>query len=204
LAQFTVAAGKCVVYDGRNLYHRTDAYSVEDTLYNYQKSVKDVADGLIVITEAFTNVVNMEEQYLCVIADMTSATWNTVATHTLFGTTGGVQMKIIPECTGSLTAGAGATIGLGVEGATGAFVADTDFALIDVGEVWDTAIDGTITSYGDSTALGLDKKVFGGLSVGYEVKTNALTGGSIAFHCYWTPLNATGSVVAGDGSALPV
>jgi len=202
MAAFTVAAGKCVSYDGRNLYARTDAYSVEDTLYNYNKSLKDVADGLIVITEPFINVVNLAEQYLCVTVDMTSATWNTVATHEIFTVTGGVEMKIIAECTDSLTAGAGATIGLGVEGATAAFIADTDFALIDVGEIWDTAVDGTITQYGDTSAVGLTKRIFGGLDVGYEVKVAALTGGVIKFYCHWTPLNDTGTVVAGTGAEL--
>jgi hypothetical protein len=64
------------------------------------------------------------------------------------------------------------------------------------------AVDGTITKYGDATAVGITKRVFGGLDVGYEVKVNALTGGKIVFHCFWKPLNATGSVVAGTGAAL--
>jgi hypothetical protein len=202
LAQITVAAGKAVMYDGRILYG-AGTFTVEDTLENYNKAVLDLAASNISAGPAtFTNVVNMDQQYLYVTADMTKAAWNTVASHEIFTVTGGVEMTIIPECTGDLTAGAGATIGLGVEGATAAFIADTDFALIDNGEVWDTAVDGTITKYGDATAVGITKRVFGGLDVGYEVKVNALTGGKIVFHCFWKPLNATGSVVAGTGAAL--
>lgn len=202
MAQIQVV-GDAVVYDGDILYPAVGVNcTVRDNYENYQKSLIDVAAGDIAVIVPFTNNVNMEEQYLAVEVDFSDAAFNTVGSHEIFTVTGGVEMRIIPECTDSLTAGAGATIGLGVAGATGGFIADTDFALIDVGEVWDTAVDATITKYGDASAVGLVKRVFDGLDVGYEIKVAALTGGIIVFHCYWTPLNATGAVAAGTGAAL--
>lgn len=203
MASIIVSGSKMVMYDGKNLYPSATPYVVNDTYNNYIKATKDVNNGLITISEAFNNVINTtEEQYLSVTADMSSATWNTVGVHEVFAITGGVRMKIVPECISSLTGGAGATICLGVESTTDAFIADTDVTLIDTGEVWDTAVDGTITKYGDASAMMLEKKVFDGLDVGYEVKVDALTGGVIKFHCWWIPENATGSVVAGTGVAL--
>jgi hypothetical protein len=54
LASFTVSGTKAVMYDGRLLQPRTDAYSVNDTYENYLKSVDDLANNLITITESFT------------------------------------------------------------------------------------------------------------------------------------------------------
>lgn len=202
MAKITVDSG-AVMYDGRLLYKGTAVYSVNDTYENYLQSLKDVANSKITVTEPFTNVVNMGDQYLSVEADFSSASWNTVATHEIFTVTGAVELEIIAECTKDVTSGGSATICLGVEGATNAFIADTVFSLIDVGEVWDTAVDGTTTKYGAATAMGLAKqRIFGGLDVGYEVKTAALTDGKIKFHCFWKPLNSTGAVAAGTGVAL--
>ena len=46
----------------------------------------------------------------------------------------------------------------------------------------------------------LDKVVSNGLDIGYEIKTDTLTGGAITFHCWWEPLNSTGAVVVADGT----
>jgi hypothetical protein len=139
--------------------------------------------------------------YLAVTADMTSATWNTQASHELFTVTGMVRMRIIAECTATLTdTGNSGTIQLGVEGATNAFISSTDSDDIVTGDLW---YDATPTlAYDTASSVIIDKVVNGGLDVGYEIGGEALTGGSMTFHCWWEPLNATGAVVSGDGSAL--
>jgi len=139
--------------------------------------------------------------YLSVSADMTSATWNTVATHELLTITGMVRVRMIAEVTGDCTsAGGAATIKLGVEGATGAWISATGEDDLDVGDVW---FDATPTeTNGNFSSLVLDKLVAGGLDVGYEIENEAFTQGTIVFHCWWEALNATGAVVAGDGGVL--
>lgn len=203
MAAIIVSGTAMVAYDGKNLYPSATPYIVNDTYDNYVKAMKDVSNGLVTIYELFNNVINiMNEQYLSVTVDMSNASWNTIGTHEVFNVTGGVRVKIVPECVSNLTSGGLATIGFGVEGNTIAFIADTDFALIDSGEVWDTAVDGTITQYGDTGAMELNKKIFNGLDIGYEIKAANLTGGSIKFHCWWVPETSTGSVMAGSGIAL--
>ena len=44
--------------------------------------------------------------------------------------------------------------------------------------------------------------VSNGLDIGYEIKGEALTTGTLVFHCVWEPLNAPGAVAAGAGGAL--
>jgi len=57
LAKITVDTSVAVVYDGSIRYKKDPniEYIVEDTVENYQKAQIDVANGLITITEAFTN-----------------------------------------------------------------------------------------------------------------------------------------------------
>ncbi len=144
--------------------------------------------------------------YIGVTALMSSATFNTAATHEVFTVTGMVRVQILIECGATLTDAAdGASIQFGVEGATDAFIASTGAAgaggnTISTGEIW---IDATpAETYGAFGTLVLDRVVAGGLDIGYEITGAALTGGNLVFHCWWWPLNATGAVVAGTGAAL--
>ena len=145
--------------------------------------------------------------YFTVTADMTSATWNTAASHEIATVTGMVQMTVIPQCTGTLTDAAdGASIQFGVEGSTAAIIASTGAAgaggdTIETGEFW---IDATPADLVIKKSA-LDNLVFvvgAGKDVGYEITGAALTGGSIVFHCWWKPLDGTGAAVAGAGGAL--
>lgn len=141
-----------------------------------------------------------------VTADMSSATWNTVASHEVFTVTSTVRMRFLILCTETLTDAANlATIQFGVAGATNAFIAVTNAAgaggdTISANEIWvDATPDET---YGDADTLVLDKIVTGGLDVGYEIAGEALTDGALVFHCWWEPLDAAGVVVAGAGGGL--
>lgn len=139
--------------------------------------------------------------YLAVTADLTSATWNTVATHELFTVTGLVRMKVIAEVTttGDDTSGDTATIQMGVEDSTNDWIAATQVDDLAAGEIW---ADATPTeTNGNYSSLVFDK-VVNGKDVGYEIAGEAATDGVIVFHCWWEALNSTGAVVAGDGSAM--
>ena len=145
--------------------------------------------------------------YFTVTADMSSATWNTAASHELATVTGLVHIVIIPECTATLTDAAdGASIQLGVEGSTAALIASTGAAgaggnTISTGELWLDATPADLTD--NRTAQNaLDFKVGNGHDVGYEITGAALTGGTIIFHIFWEPISATGAVVAGVGGSL--
>ena len=135
----------------------------------------------------------------------TSVTWNTVATHTVLSITGtAVRVRILIECTGSLTSAGAATICFGVTGATAAFIADTTATDIDDDEFWfSTTPAGYLILSGKSTTPGvfIDAVVHGSLDVGYEIKTAALTSGGLTFTCWWEPIN-NGSLVAGAGGVL--
>lgn len=144
--------------------------------------------------------------YLSVTADLSSSTWNTVASHEVFTVTGLVRMRVLIECTETLTDAAdGASIQFGVEGATNAWIASTGAAgaggnTIAAGEIWcDTS---PTETHGNTGTLVLDKIVAGGLDVGYEITGAALTDGTLVFHCWWVPVGPTGRVTAGTGGAL--
>jgi hypothetical protein len=145
--------------------------------------------------------------YFTITADMTSATWNTIASHEIATVTGLVHMVIIPECTSTLTDAAdGASIQLGVEGSTAALIASTGAAgaggnTIATTEQWLDATPADLVA--TRTALNaLDFTVGGGLDVGYEITGAALTGGTIIFHVFWEPISSTGAVTAGAGGTL--
>lgn len=145
--------------------------------------------------------------YFSVTADMTSATWNTIASHEIATVTGLVHMMIVVECTGTLTDAAdGASIQFGQEGSTAALIASTGAAgaggnTINAGEIWIDA------SPADTMVLrtnfqALDFIIGNGLDIGYEITGAALTGGTLVFHVYWEPISSTGNVTAGTGASL--
>ncbi len=109
-------------------------------------------------------------------------------------------MVILPEGTATPTsAGSGATLVLGDETTTNSLIASSDAENLATGEWW---VDATITRTVAAKALYLDFVIANGKDIGYTVGGEALTGGSITFHCWWEPLNATGHVAAGVGGAL--
>ena len=142
------------------------------------------------------------ENYIAVTADFTSATWNIFTTpkHEVFTVTGLVRVRLWVECTANVdSTGHGATIAFGHEAATNAFIAATDEDTIDVGELWYAAAPAT---KGVAFTTAVFDWVLNGLDIGYEIGVEALTTGSLVFHCVWEPLNATGNVVAGAGGTL--
>lgn len=145
-----------------------------------------------------------------VVADMTSATWNTVGAHEIATVTGTVHMWVLCECMGTLTDSVTdlATIALGIEGAPASLIAAIGAAgfggdTIAIGEFWvDITPNETFASKMQLDAL--DFVIAAGKDVGYTLAGEALTGGSLKFHIYWEalPTDPTGNVVAGAGGAL--
>lgn len=142
--------------------------------------------------------------YLSVEADLSSATWNTAASHEVFTVTGLVRIRVLIQCTETLTDAAdGASIQFGVEGATDAWIATTGAAgaggdTIAAGEVW---IDATPADTHIDTSSVFDK-IVSGLDIGYQITGAALQNGTLVFHAWWLPISADGLVVAGAGGAL--
>lgn len=174
--------------------------STSSVVANQDGSVLERAEQLqqLAAMAGFYNSAN----YLAVTADFTSATWNTAAAHEIATVTGAVRMLILPQCTGTLTsAGGAATLILGDETTTNSIIASSDAEALAAGEWWaDTTITRTILT---RTLLnGLEIVVGNGKDIGYTIGTEALTGGSIVFHIWWVPIDATGAVAAGAGGAL--
>lgn len=144
--------------------------------------------------------------YLSVTADMASATWNTAASHEVFTVTGLVRMVVLIQCTETLVDAAdGASIQFGHESSTTAFIGSTGAAGaggngIAAGEIWCDTSPADVA--GAPGTLAIDRIVAGGLDVGYEITGAALTDGTLVFHCWWVPISADGSVVAGAGGTL--
>lgn len=151
---------------------------------------------------AFTAMNRNMTNYFAVTADMTSATWNTVAAHEIITVTGAVRIRIVPQCGATLTSGGGtATLILGDETTTDSLIASSDAENFATGETWfDTTMTRTVAIA--SIYEKLDFVVMAGKDIGYTIGTEALTGGNIIFHCFWVPLDATGACAAGAGGPL--
>ncbi len=145
--------------------------------------------------------------YFTVTADMTSATWNTVAAHEIAAVTGAVRLKILVETTATIvTTGTNGTMALGFAGNTASIFSATALDAALTADVWTavygsaaTTVVGGMDAQSALTSALFDVVVVGGIDAGYTIATNAATTGTLTFHVYWTPLDATGAVTAGAG-----
>lgn len=138
--------------------------------------------------------------YVAVTADLSAATWKSVASHEVFTVTGLVRARMWIECTEDVTStGGGATLQFGVEGVTNAIIAATGEDDIDIGELW---YDATPTVKYDTFANVVFDYVSNGLDIGYEIVGEATIDGILVFHLVYEALNSTGIVVAGAGGTL--
>jgi hypothetical protein len=204
LASFTVASGKAVQYDGKMRYGGAGiTYTVTDNYDNYLQSLDDVTAGNITMVTSFTNNINMTEQYTSVDVDFTESKYSGVGSHKIFSVTGVNRIKLYTECIASgVNAGGSAAICFGVTGSTSAFIASTPVSLFtNTNRFWvDSTPAETHTTYASAV---IDQVIPGGINVGYEIATSAPSGGTLRFHCLWTPLSPSGAVTAvTTGSAL--
>lgn len=145
--------------------------------------------------------------YFAITADMTSATWNTVAAHEIAVVTGAVRMQIMIETVATIvTVSTSGTLALGVAGNTAAVIAATALDAAITGDVWSgvygavaTTEIGVADAHSSLTSAIFDLVVVNGIDVGYTIAAQAGTTGSLKFHIYWTALDSTGAVTAGAG-----
>ena len=148
--------------------------------------------------------------YFTVTADMTSATWNTVAAHEIATVTGMARLQIIVEVTATVvTTGTNGTIALGFAGNTSAIFSATALDAALTGDIFSAVVGSAATTPvgGAEAQSSLTHAIFdvvalAGTDVGYTIATNAGTTGTLTFHVWWQPLDATGAVVAGAGGVL--
>lgn len=141
--------------------------------------------------------------HLAVDVNLANATWNTVATHEVFTVTGTIRCRLLVTCSESVLEtdpqAANGTIQAGIAGTTDAFIAATAQTAVDTGEIWhDNSPDASAEAY----SVLKDFIVTNGVDIGYELAVEAATDGTVTFHLWWEPLDATGAVVAGPGTAL--
>lgn len=134
----------------------------------------------------------------------TSGTWSTVAAHEIAVVTGAVRMTIIAECVTTVSSVSDTgTISLGDEVDVDSVIVDSTLGAgaMASGELWvDATLTRTILTRTQLNAV--EFAVAGGQDIGYTVGTNAISGGSMIFHIYWTALDATGAVTAGEGGVF--
>jgi len=118
-------------------------------------------------------------------------TTGAVGAHTLFTVTGEVFVKIFAVCTVDVE-GSG-TSEVGVAGNTAALVAQTTGTAIDAGEIWynNTPVVGT-TAVTNIT----ERLIVNGADIIETIATDTLTGGTVTWYVFWTPLSAGSSVTA--------
>lgn len=145
------------------------------------------------------------DNLVTVTIDFTSATWNTVATHEVFTVTGVVAAATVWTITETLTSGGAATMGIGIEGAVTNYGGNYAVASLTAG-VFPTP-GGTSTAAHQNMAPQLftssgAHKLLDGLDIGYQINVAAMTDGTIVAYCFWTPISAGATVVAGAGGSL--
>jgi hypothetical protein len=166
----------------------TDTEMADSSLY-------DMLEAVAVSSGPAYNTPN----YLAVIADMDIATWNTTGTHEILTVTGAVKLRVLAQCTENMTGVT--TLELGTANNTAEIIAQiADAEDLDALEIWNGATP-SVESLSGTDAI-IEAVVVGGVDVGYTVGASAFTNGTIIFHIWWTPLDATGAAVAGVGGSL--
>lgn len=110
----------------------------------------------------------------------------------LFTVTGAVYVFVVGWCTSDLTIGDGATIAVGTANVTTGLIAQTTASTIDTGEIW---FDATPAELKVSSSLG-GGFIASGADIIATVGTDNITGGTLVFACFWTPLSTDGNIVA--------
>jgi hypothetical protein len=160
---------------------------------NKDGSILERLEALLLAAGGLTS---QNPNYGTVSITFAAGTTGSVATHELLTVTGAVRLWLMPLCTVNVS-GSG-TIELGIDTDTDLYITTTNGTDIDAGEAWVDASPAEIG--GNYSSLVLDKVVINGTDVGYEIKTDTLTGGTIVFHYAWVPISVGATVVAADGT----
>ena len=113
--------------------------------------------------------------------------------HALFTVTGAVRCTVMAFGVVNLGIQAGATIEVGIVGATTQFIALTAGDAIDAGEIWhDATPDAKVEDVSVYTQFLLSD----GTDITYDVKTDTIDSGTIDFVCEFELMTGAGNVVA--------
>lgn len=116
----------------------------------------------------------------------------------LFTVTGVVKAQVFGVC--SVNLAGGATIEVGIDGATAIFLPQETDTDIDAGEMWvNDAAPATYYILGEEEAAAdnLPLYLLNGNDIIFTVSGGAnVTAGQMDFYCIWTPISTDGSVVA--------
>jgi hypothetical protein len=116
------------------------------------------------------------------------------AAYTVFTVTGEVLIHAIFGICEDAFTGAGALIELGVSGDTAVLIAQTTAADLIANEIW---YDATPTATIESIDItGLSFVVANGQDIDLLISGGNVTAGKVNLYCIWSPLSATGNVVA--------
>lgn len=181
-----------------------NAMATTNVVSNADGSVFERLEAIAAAAEPTYNHPN----YITLSVDLTSATWNTAAAHEILTVTGNIRLKIMVECTETLTDAAdAATLTLGDEITPAGIIASTSAGgagaanQLDAGEFWIDATPADVSPVAESSVI-LDFVVLQGADVGYTIGGEALTDGTLIFHMWWYPLDSTGAATVGAGGAL--
>ena len=114
----------------------------------------------------------------------------------LFTVTGLVKARLVAACTTDLT-GAGATIEVGITGATAIFMPTETATEIDAGQIWlNDAGNATYAIIGeeDAAADNFPLYLLNGNDILLTVKTANVEAGVLDFYCIWEPISSDGDV----------
>ena len=147
-------------------------------------------------------------RHLVNVVDLSSATWNTVATHEVFTVTGMVRVFVWIVCTELITSasapGNTTIYFISESGIVNLSYASDDTSV--VGGFYERGSNSFVLAGDKYAASGLDKWVhemyLGGLDFGYQLPDAAAANGTLEFHCIWEPLTAGASVTLGAGGTL--
>lgn len=135
--------------------------------------------------------------HLLVTADLSSVTWNTIATHEVVHVIGTCRVIVLPTVVTDCTSGGAGTMSFGEEAAGLNLIAATAVALLTADKSWLSATPAKVLAR--SSVLDL---IVGENDLGFAIAANAFTGGRIDFHIWWVPLESGAQVLAGTGGPL--
>ena|SRR3990167_5938355 len=118
-----------------------------------------------------------------------AGTTGAIASVTLFTVTGTVIVNIFAVCSLADLTGVNTTIEVGVTGNTAALLPLTTAVNLDVGDIWTN-----VTTFTKAEAVLSDKIV--NSDILQEIKTTAMSGGTLTYYCFWNPVSSDGNVVA--------
>lgn len=120
-----------------------------------------------------------------------------IGTVNLFTVTGGVMINWLScICTEDLASAGGGTVEVGISGATASFIAQATATDVDLGDIWHDATPDAASELASVFKTTAARGLGNGQDIILTVATGDVTDGTLEFTLEYTPLTATGSVVA--------